>query len=72
MTNRFKLFTAARAISGVSVEEFAGKLGVSRQHVFLTLKNPTRSKSLTKALDTFIARYIPDASLIQAKRRRAA
>lgn len=68
MESKFKLFTAARVLAGISVDEFAKRLGVSRQHVFVTLKDPNESARVSQAIDEFIEKNLPMNRQNPAKR----
>lgn len=58
MESKLKSFAVARAASGISADEFAKSLGVSRQHVFAVLKYPERSARVSQAIDQFIKKNL--------------
>lgn len=53
--NRKARFRAALFLAGMSVQEFADSVGITRQHLNATLREDRESGSLTAKVDAFIA-----------------
>lgn len=58
---RLDLFVAARRLAGVSAEDFAKNLGVTRQMVSATLQDSNKSARISAAIDSLIAKNIAKA-----------
>lgn len=64
--SRLDLFVAARRLAGVSAEDFAKTLGVTRQMVSATLQDPKKSVRISGAIDFFI-----DSNIAKANNKKA-
>ena len=57
---RLQVFTAARELCGLSIEDFAaGKAGCSVSLVYRVLKNPNKSRRVNRAIQNLIRRCPP-------------
>ena len=64
--SRQQLFRAALAIAGITGTQWAEEQGVTRQHVWQVLAGVRESKTLTEAVDAFIAKHTISRSVTAA------